>query len=160
MYFYWSPWTLFSIGYRVFVLSTSAICSVDVEGILLSELRHFFFLFLLQFDEEECLCKAPLPECWVVRKLLYDVVCAAFSNHYVSLVNQMSHCYVWCLVFGVCIMQNGHENKQINLINFQVSKLHMLIDTVTASYDKYFFGDVGRETYDFFWSDFADWYVQ
>lgn len=57
-------------------------------------------------------------------------------------------------------MQNGYENKQINLINFQVSKLHMLIDTVTASYDKYFFGDVGRETYDFFWSDFADWYVQ
>lgn len=57
-------------------------------------------------------------------------------------------------------MQKGHENKRINRINFQVSKLHMLIDTVTASYDKYFFGDVGRETYDFFWSDFADWYVQ
>lgn len=30
---------------------------------------------------------------------------------------------------------------------------------VTTSYDKYFFGDVGRETYDFFWGDFADWYV-
>lgn len=62
----------------------------------------FFFLFLLQFDEEECLCKAPLPECWVVRKLLYDVVCAAFSNHYVSLVNQMSSLLpmmsgFWCL---------------------------------------------------------------
>ena len=35
----------------------------------------------------------------------------------------------------------------------------MIVDTVTASYDKYFFGDVGREIYDFFWSDFADWYV-
>ena len=35
----------------------------------------------------------------------------------------------------------------------------MLIDSVTASYDKYFFGDVARETYDFFWADFADWYV-
>ncbi|KAK3218446.1 hypothetical protein Dsin_012416 [Dipteronia sinensis] len=41
-----------------------------------------------------------------------------------------------------------------------VSKLHLLIDTVTTSYDKFFFGDVGRETYDFFWSDFADWYIE
>ncbi|KAL3506961.1 hypothetical protein ACH5RR_032343 [Cinchona calisaya] len=41
-----------------------------------------------------------------------------------------------------------------------VSKLHNLIDTVTASYDKYFFGDVGRELYDFFWADFADWYIE
>jgi len=41
-----------------------------------------------------------------------------------------------------------------------VSKLHILIDSVTASYEKLFFGDVGRETYDFFWSDFADWYIE
>ncbi|XP_048229776.1 valine--tRNA ligase, chloroplastic/mitochondrial 2 isoform X2 [Ricinus communis] len=41
-----------------------------------------------------------------------------------------------------------------------VSKLHLLIDMVTISYDKYYFGDVGRETYDFFWSDFADWYIE
>jgi len=39
-----------------------------------------------------------------------------------------------------------------------VSKLHLLIDLVTTSYDKYYFGDVARETYDFFWGDFADWY--
>ncbi|KAG5227260.1 valine--tRNA ligase [Salix suchowensis] len=41
-----------------------------------------------------------------------------------------------------------------------VSELHVLIDVVTASYDKFFFGDVGREIYDFFWSDFADWYIE
>ncbi|XP_044506522.1 valine--tRNA ligase, chloroplastic/mitochondrial 2 isoform X2 [Mangifera indica] len=41
-----------------------------------------------------------------------------------------------------------------------VSKLHMLVDTVTASYDKFFFGEVGREIYDFFWSDYADWYIE
>ncbi|KAL5544442.1 hypothetical protein UlMin_008226 [Ulmus minor] len=41
-----------------------------------------------------------------------------------------------------------------------ISKLHMLVDSVTASYDKYFFGDVARETYDFFWADFADWYIE
>ncbi|KAG8479939.1 hypothetical protein CXB51_029473 [Gossypium anomalum] len=32
-----------------------------------------------------------------------------------------------------------------------VSKLHMLIDAVPESYNKFFFGDVGREIYDFFW---------
>lgn len=41
-----------------------------------------------------------------------------------------------------------------------VSKLHILVDTVTTSYEKYFFGDVGREIYDFFWADFADWYIE
>ncbi|KAL1833544.1 hypothetical protein ACET3Z_003195 [Daucus carota] len=41
-----------------------------------------------------------------------------------------------------------------------VSKLHILVDMVTTSYDKFFFGDVGREIYDFFWSDFADWYIE
>lgn len=41
-----------------------------------------------------------------------------------------------------------------------VSKLHQLIDLVTTSYDKFYFGDVARETYDFFWGDFADWYIE
>ncbi|XP_042028094.1 valine--tRNA ligase, chloroplastic/mitochondrial 2-like isoform X2 [Salvia splendens] len=41
-----------------------------------------------------------------------------------------------------------------------VTKLHMLIDAVTMSYDKFFFGDVAREIYDFFWADFADWYIE
>ncbi|KAL0887760.1 hypothetical protein Bca101_011743 [Brassica carinata] len=47
-----------------------------------------------------------------------------------------------------------------NLLALKVSKLHILIDSVTASYEKFFFGDVGRETYEFFWSDFADWYIE
>lgn len=41
-----------------------------------------------------------------------------------------------------------------------VSELHKLIDNVTSSYDKFFFGDAGREIYDFFWGDFADWYIE
>ncbi|KAJ0981727.1 hypothetical protein J5N97_009982 [Dioscorea zingiberensis] len=41
-----------------------------------------------------------------------------------------------------------------------VSKLHELIDTVTTSYEKFFFGDAGREIYNFFWGDFADWYIE
>lgn len=41
-----------------------------------------------------------------------------------------------------------------------VSKLHLLIESATANYDKFFFGEVGRESYDFFWADFADWYIE
>ncbi|XP_077225859.1 protein EMBRYO DEFECTIVE 2247 isoform X2 [Tasmannia lanceolata] len=41
-----------------------------------------------------------------------------------------------------------------------VAKLHQLIDNVTSSYDKFFFNDIGREIYDFFWGDFADWYIE
>lgn len=41
-----------------------------------------------------------------------------------------------------------------------VSKLHNLIDNVTLSYEKLSFGEVGRAIYDFFWSDFADWYIE
>ncbi|KAH1063020.1 hypothetical protein J1N35_028007 [Gossypium stocksii] len=47
-----------------------------------------------------------------------------------------------------------------NIEACKVSKLHMLIDAVTESYNKFFFGDVGREIYDFFWGDFADWYIE
>ncbi|KAK4581412.1 hypothetical protein RGQ29_024886 [Quercus rubra] len=47
-----------------------------------------------------------------------------------------------------------------NILAYKVSKLHLLIDMTTTSYDKFFFGDVGRETYDFFWGDFADWYIE
>ncbi|KAI7746448.1 hypothetical protein M8C21_001996 [Ambrosia artemisiifolia] len=41
-----------------------------------------------------------------------------------------------------------------------VSKLHILVDAVTSSYDKFFFNDIAREIYDFFWGDFADWYIE
>lgn len=55
--------------------------------------------------------------------------------------------------------QPGHITPSLiyYIFHLQISKLHLLIDAVTASYDKFFFGDVGRETYDFFWADFADW---
>ncbi|XP_066389457.1 valine--tRNA ligase, chloroplastic/mitochondrial 2-like isoform X1 [Miscanthus floridulus] len=41
-----------------------------------------------------------------------------------------------------------------------VTGLHELIDKVSRSYDKFFFGDAAREIYDFFWGDFADWYIE
>lgn len=40
----------------------------------------------------------------------------------------------------------------------QVLKLYELVDFVIIDYEKYFFNEVGRVIYDFFWSDFVDWY--
>ena len=88
-----------------------------------------------QFDKEESLQMLPLPECWLV--------CHLFP----------------CLLHDWVIIHFHFINFFIYIFLLQISKLHLLIDAVTVSYDKFFFGDVGRETYDFFWSDFADWYV-
>lgn len=41
-----------------------------------------------------------------------------------------------------------------------VSKLHSLVDDVTMSYEKLYLGEAGRAIYDFFWSEFADWYIE
>ncbi|KAJ9172986.1 hypothetical protein P3X46_016165 [Hevea brasiliensis] len=70
------------------------------------------------------------------------------------------------LQFTFALGTAGQFDKEESLVKLPlpecwvVSKLHILVDTVTASYDKFFFGDVGREIYDFFWSDFADWYIE
>ncbi|CAJ1947812.1 unnamed protein product [Sphenostylis stenocarpa] len=62
-----------------------------------------------------------------------------------------------------CCVQFDSEDTVVNLPLpecWVVSKLHLLIESVSASYDKFYFGEVGRETYDFFWADFADWYIE
>lgn len=34
------------------------------------------------------------------------------------------------------------------------------MDAVSAALDKYDFAEAGRLVYDFFWGDFADWYIE
>ncbi|KAI0561841.1 valine--tRNA ligase [Gracilaria domingensis] len=41
-----------------------------------------------------------------------------------------------------------------------LSKLHILVDTVTNGLDTLTFGDAGRQIYEFLWDEFADWYVE
>ncbi|CAI5486956.1 unnamed protein product [Closterium sp. Naga37s-1] len=41
-----------------------------------------------------------------------------------------------------------------------LSRLHTLVDEVTEAYIAYEFNAAGRRIYDFFWSDFADWYIE
>lgn len=40
------------------------------------------------------------------------------------------------------------------------SRLSQVVSTVTALLDGYQFGEAGRLVYDFFWNEFADWYVE
>ncbi|RME98310.1 MAG: valine--tRNA ligase [Chloroflexi bacterium] len=41
-----------------------------------------------------------------------------------------------------------------------LSRLNQLIIDVTRLIDNYNFGEAGRQLYDFFWSEFADWYIE
>ncbi|KAL3698531.1 hypothetical protein R1sor_012607 [Riccia sorocarpa] len=61
----------------------------------------------------------------------------------------------------LCKYQVGNSLEGLALPErWVITKLHLLIDAVTTSYDKYDFGEVGRALYEFFWSDFADWYIE
>jgi valyl-tRNA synthetase len=41
-----------------------------------------------------------------------------------------------------------------------LSRLSRVITNVTRLIDEYNFGEAGRQLYDFFWSEFADWYIE
>ncbi len=41
-----------------------------------------------------------------------------------------------------------------------LSRLNQLIREVTRLMDDYNYGEAGRQLYDFFWSEFADWYIE
>jgi valyl-tRNA synthetase len=41
-----------------------------------------------------------------------------------------------------------------------LSRLNRLTEDVTRLLDSYQFGEAGRQLYDFFWSEFADWYIE
>eukprot|EP00892_Ulva_mutabilis_P000534 jgi/Ulvmu1/10481/UM064_0018.1 len=41
-----------------------------------------------------------------------------------------------------------------------VSRLHDVTDAATAALEAYEFGEAGRLMYEFFWFDFADWYIE
>ena len=41
-----------------------------------------------------------------------------------------------------------------------LSRLNTVVTNVTRNFDKFEFGEAGRELYNFIWSDFADWYIE
>ena len=52
----------------------------------------------------------------------------------------------------------------VRLISMPVASTHDLLgqveDSVTAAHDRFDFGEAGRLLYDFFWLQFADWYIE
>ncbi len=41
-----------------------------------------------------------------------------------------------------------------------LSRLNTTVEDVTRNFDRFEFGEAGRELYNFIWSDFADWYIE
>ncbi|MBS9338627.1 valine--tRNA ligase [Fructobacillus sp. M2-14] len=41
-----------------------------------------------------------------------------------------------------------------------LDRLNKTVKNVTAMFDKFEFGEAGRDLYNFIWSDFADWYIE
>ncbi len=41
-----------------------------------------------------------------------------------------------------------------------LSRLNSTIENVTKNFDKFEFGEAGRQLYNFIWDDFADWYIE
>ena len=41
-----------------------------------------------------------------------------------------------------------------------LSRLHRLIDDVNSLFDRFLFAEAGQHIYEFFWSEFADWYIE
>eukprot|EP00850_Spirogloea_muscicola_P001167 SM000004S15037 [mRNA] locus=s4:974460:982270:+ [translate_table: standard] len=63
-------------------------------------------------------------------------------------------------------LANSHFNTNDSLQTLPlaerwvVSEVHVLINNCTTSYERLDFNDVGRRVYDFFWTEFADWYIE
>ncbi|XP_052479894.1 uncharacterized protein LOC105787376 isoform X2 [Gossypium raimondii] len=114
-------------------------------------------------DEYGFLFSYSKSHCYVPLKLWISVWASVLAFGSVpSLVYGLLGFYpAWRLSDPICKCTFNTEGYLLRLRLpecWVVSKLHMLIDAVTESYNKYFFGDVGREIYDFFWGDFADRY--
>jgi valyl-tRNA synthetase len=55
---------------------------------------------------------------------------------------------------------NGSERAYTAADRWILTRLNEVIATANRLFDGYQFGEAGRQIYDFFWGDFADWYVE
>eukprot|EP00178_Gracilaria_changii_P026893 TRINITY_DN831_c0_g1_i1.p1 TRINITY_DN831_c0_g1~~TRINITY_DN831_c0_g1_i1.p1 ORF type:complete len:996 (-),score=143.99 TRINITY_DN831_c0_g1_i1:4264-7251(-) len=61
----------------------------------------------------------------------------------------------------IAVSDFGNEIADLPLPErYILSKLHILVDSVTNGLDTLTFGDAGRQIYEFLWDEFADWYVE
>ncbi|CAK8054515.1 valine--tRNA ligase [Eupransor demetentiae] len=53
------------------------------------------------------------------------------------------------------------DQKDLTLADkWILSRLNSVVAKVTRNFEKFEFGEAGRELYNFIWSDFADWYIE
>ena len=53
------------------------------------------------------------------------------------------------------------DNKQLSIFAIEVlARLNETIDAIEAAYREYQFNEVAQRLYDFFWSDYCDWFVE
>jgi valyl-tRNA synthetase len=67
------------------------------------------------------------------------------------------------LLATIAISEFGSESRVSALRlpeRYIISKLHILVDSVSSGLESLEFGDVGRRIYEFLWDEFADWYVE
>jgi valyl-tRNA synthetase len=57
--------------------------------------------------------------------------------------------------------KNGDEGTEMTAADRWItSRLGQLIDQVDRLFEAYQYGEAGRQIYDFFWSEYADWYLE
>ncbi|MFT8324274.1 valine--tRNA ligase [Oenococcus sicerae] len=53
------------------------------------------------------------------------------------------------------------DKKDLTLADkWILSRLNATVDKVSKNFEKFEFGEVGRQLYNFIWNDFADWYIE
>ena len=60
----------------------------------------------------------------------------------------------WLLMLGLVPSSRRIFSSRLKLLSVQV------LDRVTAAHEKLEFGESGRAFYDFFWAQYADWYIE
>ena len=67
---------------------------------------------------------------------------------------------------GIQLDQNNYSNEEINVNKLNIvdkwilNKLNNTIKSLDKNFEKYEFGEVAKELYNFVWDDFASWYLE
>ena len=67
---------------------------------------------------------------------------------------------------GIQLDQNNYNNEEIDVNKLNIvdkwilNKLNEMIKSLDRNFEKYEFGEVAKELYNFVWDDFASWYLE
>src|SRR5437899_12745818 len=62
---------------------------------------------------------------------------------------------------GPSAAQQKIDNAKLSIFSIEVlARLNETIDAIDSAYREYRFNEVAQRLYDFFWSDYCDWFVE